>query len=371
MFLVLLHSILFSSMHLLEKLFEELIQCNATVYLTLALVMALVKAPLTPEYKPYRRAKRLLVGAYLFFSANLFAWCFLTKGEWDVYDYYIECADVILFYLEDIFICYALFSLLNKRYATRRRMIIDAGLWLLTCALSLSAVQPAMLPYRDILRLLALTLYIAFIVRFVYTYIRQYQASVRRLDNYYSNNMHGMIQWTGTSVILMAVSWFLAIMTLFQGIYFNLLVQVYIIGLYIYIAVSFLNFSRQFIEVQKAIEEETETVEVPTDLEKRLQAWVKEKAFLTQQFSIDDLATTLGTNTNYLSCLINEKYRYNFSAWISSLRIAEAKRLMLESPELKMENIAYSVGFSSASYFSKVFSLQEGISPAVWRKKNL
>lgn len=107
----------------------------------------------------------------------------------------------------------------------------------------------------------------------------------------------------------------------------------------------------------KAIEEEPGTAAVPTDLEKRLQAWVKEKAILKQQFSIDDLATTLGTNTNYLSCLINEKYRTNFSAWISSLRIAEAKRLMIESPELKMENIAYSVGFSSASYFSKVFSL--------------
>lgn len=110
---------------------------------------------------------------------------------------------------------------------------------------------------------------------------------------------------------------------------------------------------------------------MPTDLEKRLQAWVKEKVFLKQQFSIDDLAVALGTNTNYLSCLINEKYRTNFSAWISSLRIAEAKRLMIGNPELKMENIAYSVGFSSASYFSKVFSLQEGISPAVWRKKNL
>lgn len=56
MFLVFLHTILFSSMHLLEKIFEELIQCNATVYLTLAMVMAWVKAPLTPEYKPYRRA---------------------------------------------------------------------------------------------------------------------------------------------------------------------------------------------------------------------------------------------------------------------------------------------------------------------------
>ena len=160
-------------------------------------------------------------------------------------------------------------------------------------------------------------------------------------------------------------------MTMFQGVYFNLLVQVYIIGLYIYIAVSFLNFSRQYIQVQKAIEEEPDTAEVPTDLEKRLQAWVKEKVFLKQQFSIDDLAVALGTNANSLSGLINEKYRTNFSAWISSLRIAEAKRLMIEKPELKMENIAYSVGFSSASYFSKVFSLQEGISPAVWRKKNL
>ena len=355
-------------MPILEQYFAELIQCVATIYLTLAVVIALVKAPQTETYRPYRRAKRWLTAAYVALSANLFAWCYLTQGRWDVFNYYIECADIICFYAENILLCYAFFTLLNKDYVTPRRILADGATWLLAALMAIAALADGMRPYRDTLMLLATLLLVAFIVRFLYTFARQYHANAQKLDNYFSTDMHPFISWTGTSIVLTAVSLLLAIFSMFQGIYFNWLYQFYVISLYVYIAISFINFSYDFGNVSKAFNEIAEAAEAPTGLEQRLQAWVGTRRFLGQQFTIDDLATTLGTNTSYLSCLINERYGMNFSAWVSSLRIVEAKRLMTEQPDMKLENIAYTIGFSSASYFSKVFSMQEGLSPAAWRK---
>lgn len=357
-------------MSILEHYFPELIQCVATMHLVLALVVALVKAPLTETYRPYRKAKRWLAAAYVALSANLFAWCYFTEGRWDVFNYTMECVDIILFYVEDILLCYAFFTLLNKDYVTWRRIVLDVAAWALAVVLSVVALADALQPWRDLLLLLASCLLLAFIIRFLFTFARQYHANVRKLENYFSSDMQPFIRWTGTSIVLMAVSWLLAILSMFQGIEFNWLFQFYVVALYVYIAVSFINYAYPFASLSKAFDEVPAAGGVAlSGLEQRLQVWAADKHYLAQQFTIDDLASRLGTNTSYLSCLINEKYGMNFSAWVSSLRIAEAKRLMQQSPDMKLESIAYKVGFSSASYFSKVFSMQEGLSPAAWRKE--
>ncbi len=58
----------------------------------------------------------------------------------------------------------------------------------------------------------------------------------------------------------------------------------------------------------------------------------------------------------------------NFSVWVSSLRIEEAKRLMAADPERKLYDIVSQVGFSSPSYFSKVFSQNVELSLTLWKK---
>lgn len=44
---------------------------------------------------------------------------------------------------------------------------------------------------------------------------------------------------------------------------------------------------------------------------------------------------------------------------------------MKQNPSFKMEEVALHSGFSSLSYFSKVFSRIEGMTPLAWRKENL
>lgn len=59
----------------------------------------------------------------------------------------------------------------------------------------------------------------------------------------------------------------------------------------------------------------------------------------------------------------------NFSSWVTSLRIEEAKKIMMKDPNQKLLDVAFQSGFSSLAYFSSVFSKSEGISPSVWQRE--
>lgn len=106
-------------------------------------------------------------------------------------------------------------------------------------------------------------------------------------------------------------------------------------------------------------------------LEKRINEWKEEKLYLTDQITINDIAERLGTDRRYLSRFINERYGINFSRWISEMRIDEAKRLMEQKPDEGLEWVALQTGFSSLSYFSKVFSQVVGVSPKKWRASHV
>lgn len=106
-------------------------------------------------------------------------------------------------------------------------------------------------------------------------------------------------------------------------------------------------------------------------LEQRINEWKEEKLYLTDQITINDIAERLGTDRRYLSRFINERYGINFSRWISEMRIDEAKRLMEKETDEGLEWVALQTGFSSLSYFSKVFSQVVGVSPKKWRASHV
>lgn len=95
--------------------------------------------------------------------------------------------------------------------------------------------------------------------------------------------------------------------------------------------------------------------------------WVAREKYTEPNLTLDSLSTYVGTNHTYLSRFLKETHGVNFSEWVSGLRVSKAKELMRKNPKDKLENVAYLSGFSSLSYFSKVFSHLEGVSPARWR----
>jgi tetratricopeptide (TPR) repeat protein len=73
----------------------------------------------------------------------------------------------------------------------------------------------------------------------------------------------------------------------------------------------------------------------------------RDKIYLNENLTLAETARMLGSNTSYLSRLINEHYNVNFSAFLNKYRIEEAKRMILDDHfnNFSMEGIAKNAGF--------------------------
>lgn len=93
--------------------------------------------------------------------------------------------------------------------------------------------------------------------------------------------------------------------------------------------------------------------------------------YLSTQYAepvtIEGMAETLGYNRAYLSRLFKQRVGISPVTFLTKLRVDHSKRLLRERPELTVEQIASSVGFQDALYFSKQFRRLHGQSPTEYR----
>lgn len=92
-----------------------------------------------------------------------------------------------------------------------------------------------------------------------------------------------------------------------------------------------------------------------------------EKPFLKPEFSLPDLAAQLKTSTHQLSRVINEGLGKSFFEMTAEYRVDEAKRLLREKINIKVEEIAEQVGYNSKSSFNTTFKKLTGKTPSEWR----
>jgi len=97
--------------------------------------------------------------------------------------------------------------------------------------------------------------------------------------------------------------------------------------------------------------------------------------YLTTQYAepvtIEAMAESLGYNRAYLSRLFKRHTGMTPIAFLTQARIDHGRRLLRERPELTVEQIASSVGFHDALYFSKLFRRRYGESPTDYRQSVL
>ena len=123
-------------------------------------------------------------------------------------------------------------------------------------------------------------------------------------------------------------------------------------------------------EEEEEEEEEEAKSESNADYRAKLEEWMKtEKPYTNPAFRLMDLRQILPLNRTYLSQLINAEYGCNFYQFVTNYRIEEAKRLMKEQPDLRMQDIAEQCGFSSPTVFARVFSREVGMPPSDWSSK--
>lgn len=107
--------------------------------------------------------------------------------------------------------------------------------------------------------------------------------------------------------------------------------------------------------------------------EKILNIVVIQKRYRDKDFSAKELAQELGTNTRYISAVINSKFNTNFSCLINEYRIKEALHRMKDKRylDLTIEEIGTLVGFANRQSFYASFYRIMGETPNGYRKRQL
>lgn len=88
---------------------------------------------------------------------------------------------------------------------------------------------------------------------------------------------------------------------------------------------------------------------------------------LSEKLTLSEICSFLGYSESYVTRIFSAEAGCGPMAYLQRLKLARACRL-LANTELKINQIAFMVGFDDPFYFSKFFTKSKGVSPREYRK---
>jgi len=318
-------------------------------------------------------------------ARNVMACAYISFGILTLIEYFFQSDDIDLdlFRFSALFISlsqaflftYTLITLINVYFVTKKKIILEITPIFFFLILGLiSFYNPQSIPINLLLNIFTLY-YISLLIRYTYIFIKNYQNTIIQIDNFYADHTI-RLRWILISFIaalsLGIMALLLALLYSFtRGIIFTILS----ICFYTIFGIRFINYAFLFQKVELLTEDYNYEPPISnthyTQLQTNIQQWINKKQFTQPEINIKQVAKQLNTNRTYLSNYINTHERKTFRAWINNLRIEEAKKVMLEHPQLPIHEICDLVGFSDKSNFGKQFAIYTGKPPKAWLKSQI
>ena len=107
--------------------------------------------------------------------------------------------------------------------------------------------------------------------------------------------------------------------------------------------------------------------------EKILRIIVMEKKYKDKDYSAKKLAEDLGTNTRYISAVVNVRFHMNYTSFVNKFRIEEAMAILVDRryQNLRMEQVSDMVGFANRQSFYASFYKLMRMTPRDYRLQHL
>lgn len=350
---------------------------SSGLLLALGVIMlstAMVESPLLGNY---RRARKALAVAYLFFAAVNAAEYLFSGSTSDVP--LIRTITLAIAASQAFLFTFAMLALLEVRFPGWRSILREAAPALVLIAAVFTVYTVSSEKCFDVAFWIFAGVYALLLVRYTMLFLRNYRRFRRRMENYYSDNEADRLRWVAFSFYAaLAIGIGALVTSIFISTTSALAFTVVFDLFYLFSAVRFINYAHRFSTIEEAMENDTEGDAVQQQLlpaaivkgiETALKSWTDARLFLTPGIKIGDVSQYAGTNVKYLSLYINKYMGHSFHEWIGGLRIREAKRLMTDHPDMTVGEIARRVGISDKSNFIRQFTKLTRFSPNAWRQR--
>jgi AraC family transcriptional activator of pobA len=86
-----------------------------------------------------------------------------------------------------------------------------------------------------------------------------------------------------------------------------------------------------------------------------------------ERISLRDVARAVSLSPGYLTTVVGRKTGRTVQEWIAERRMAEARRLLVET-DLSVEEVGRRVGYGESGYFVRSFRRTHGSTPLAWRR---
>ena len=107
--------------------------------------------------------------------------------------------------------------------------------------------------------------------------------------------------------------------------------------------------------------------------EKIMNIIVMQKKYRDKDYSAKKLAEDLGTNTRYISAVVNVRFHMNYTSFVNKYRVDEAMTILVDKryQDLRMEEVSDMVGFANRQSFYASFFKIMGMTPRDYKITHL
>lgn len=359
-----------------------LLFASACVIAALGFLLLGIPMPLGEKWKNLRIARNFLSISY-FTLAALSILSLLMHG----YEDGLTFRDVIVLIIASfhaLLFTLTLLLFIQPHYVCRERIIPQiaiistAGL-LLILSLFFGKIAFPYIFYT------AIVIYLTQLIFYTVLFRNKYALCLKQIQEYYDDDEDKRLRWVRNVFYTALTLGLTALFTLFTNWWINDIFIVIYTTFYTYIAYRFLYYKNNEVEfVLPAVTHEhnnqkkeklrdlrtsTEPVMTTKDLRFKasLEKWIMDKKFAEKDIGVEEIANSLGTDTNYLRYYFRTFMHSDFRTWRSELRIREAQSIMNENPAIPLSDVCEMVGFNDKGNFHRQFQKFTGATPTLYK----
>ena len=346
---------------------------------TLAFILLLVRIEPGEESRKIRVARAILAASYFLLAVPDWLNVFGLNDSDD-----IVAATIVSASIQSLLFTFTLITMIQPSLVTTRRTLVNIALVAVGSVCYLVADSLADSP---IVTCVAVAAVIVQLLLYTALFQRCYKKFVKQVKDYYDEEYERPLQWARNSFIAALAVGVLAMLSLTvpQPVY-NAFMCCYM-AFYIWFATRFINYiirsdyylpavkisAEEIVEPGPEPKLEPETVASYSDfndsseqkkiLQAALDEYVASKDYLNPDRDRNYIIERSGIDPRYFRWYFQNVLTQDFRVWRANLRIEEAKRIILTTPDVSMNALAIKLGFGTSQNFYHHFKKVVGQTP--------